>query len=193
MEEGVQLSLQGELKVTRPIGRIDPNPGVPLESTTEIALHRGKSLTLVLVGVVLDLPGRPLRTKTASAEVVAIAPSIGKSPSQFHLTETERRNESSNFSSRSPTFPLINHYLINEIVLFSGFEFCWQHSYDRSTLNLCWCCILHLPAQLPPSRPSPPWPGSPPTRTLPRSCRSGQGDEWWQVHQGGSSQCSGQD
>ena len=71
----------------------------------------------------------------------------------------------------------INHYLINEIVLFSGFEFCWQHSYDRSTLNLCWCCILHLPAQLPPSRPSPPWPGSPPTRTLPRSCRSGQGDE----------------
>ena len=60
MEEGVQLSLQGELKVTRPVGRIDPNPGVPPESTTEIALHRGKSLTLVLVGVVLDLPGRPL-------------------------------------------------------------------------------------------------------------------------------------
>lgn len=177
MEEGVQLSLQGELKVTRPVGRIDPNPGVPPESTTKIPLHRGKSLTLVLVGVVLDLPGRPLRTKTASAEVVAIAPSIGKSPSQFHLTETERRNESSIFSSRSLTLPLINHYLINEIVLFSGFEFCWQHSYDRSTLNLCWCCILHLPAQLPPSRPSPPWPGSPPTRTLPRSCRSGQGDE----------------
>ena len=141
MEEGVQLSLQGELKVTRPVGRIDPNPGVPLESTTEIALHRGKSLTLVLVGVVLDLPGRPLRTKTASAEVVAIAPSIGKSPSQFHLRETERRNESSNFSSRSPTFPLINHYLINEIVLFSGFEFCWQLSYECSTLNFCWCFI----------------------------------------------------
>ena len=97
MEEGVQLSLQGELKVTRPVGRIDPNPGVPLESTTEITLHRGKSLTLVLVGGVLDLPRRPLRTKTASAEVVAIAPSIGKSPSQFHLTETERRNESSIF------------------------------------------------------------------------------------------------
>ena len=103
--------------------------------------------------------------------------SIGKSPRQFYLTKTERRNESSIFSSRSLTLPLINHYLINEIVLFSGFEFCWQHSYDRSTLNLCWCCILHLPAQLPPSRPSPPWPGSPPTRTLPRSCRSGQGDE----------------
>ena len=131
------------LKVTSPVGRIDPNPGVPPEPTTEIALHRGKSLTLVLVGVVLDLPRRPLRTETTRAEVVVvIAPSIGKSPSQFHLRETERRNESSNFSSRSPTFPLINHYLINEIVLFSGFEFCWQLSYEHSTLNLCWCCIL---------------------------------------------------
>ena len=77
------------LKVTRPVGRIDPNPGVPPEPTTEIALHRGKSLTLVLVGVVLDLPGRHLRTETARAEVVAIAPSISKSPSRFHLTETE--------------------------------------------------------------------------------------------------------
>ena len=60
MEEGVQLSLQGELKVTRPVGRIDPNHGVLPKPTTEIALHRGKSLTLV--GVVLDLSGRPSRT-----------------------------------------------------------------------------------------------------------------------------------
>ena len=67
---------------------------------------------------------------------MAIATSIGKSPSQFHLRETERRNESSIFSSRSPTFPLINHYLINEIVLFSGFEFCWQLSYER-LISIC--------------------------------------------------------
>ena len=72
---------------------------------------------------------------------MAIAPSIGKRPSQFHVTETEKRNESFNFSSRSPTFPLINHYLINEIVLFSEFEFCWQLSYECSTLNFCWCFI----------------------------------------------------
>ena len=96
MEEGVQLSLQGELKVARPIGRIDPNPEVSPEPTTEIALHRGESLTLV--GVVLDLPGRPLRMETTRAEVMA----IGKSPSQsFYLTETERRNESSIFHQGS--------------------------------------------------------------------------------------------
>ena len=62
---------EGGLKVTRPVGRIDPNPGVPPEPTTKIALHRGKSLTLV--GVVLDLPKRPLRMETTRAEVVAIA------------------------------------------------------------------------------------------------------------------------
>ena len=72
---------------------------------------------------------------------MAIAPSIIKSPSQFHLTETERRNESSNFSSRSPTFPLINHYLINEIVLFSGFEFCCQLSCER-LISLCVSLII---------------------------------------------------
>ena len=32
--------------------------------------------------------------------------------------------------------PLINHYLINEIVLFSGFEFCWQLSYER-LISIC--------------------------------------------------------
>ena len=68
---GRQLSLQGGLKVTRSVGRIDPNPGVPPKPTTEIALHCGKSLTLV--GVVLDLPKRPLRMETTRAEVVASA------------------------------------------------------------------------------------------------------------------------
>ena len=59
------------LKVTRPVGRIDPNLGVSPEPTTEIAHLRRKSLTLV--GVVLDLPKRPLRMETTRAEVVAIA------------------------------------------------------------------------------------------------------------------------
>ena len=72
---------------------------------------------------------------------MAIATSIGKSPSQFHLRENERRNESSIFSSRSPTFPLINHYLINEIVQFSGFEFCWQLSYEH-LISICVFLII---------------------------------------------------
>ena len=32
--------------------------------------------------------------------------------------------------------PLINHYLISENVLISGFEFCWQLSYER-LISIC--------------------------------------------------------
>ena len=75
--------------------RIDPNPGVPLESTTEITLHRRKSLTLV--GVVLDLPGSKTAKNGDYKSRGRGNRSIGKSPSQFYLTKTERRNESSIF------------------------------------------------------------------------------------------------
>ena len=79
----------GELRAGRPTGMIDPDPVVPPEPSTDLDLHRGRSL--VLVGV-MDPPGRP---RTEAVELATKTPRLLKSPSLSLLTETERRNKSS--------------------------------------------------------------------------------------------------
>ena len=76
--------------------------------------------------------------ETTRAEVVAIAVLA-----KVHVSFTwQKPKEEMNLPFFiKVTLPLINHYLINEIVLFSEFEFCWQLSYECSTLNFCWCFI----------------------------------------------------
>ena len=76
--------------------------------------------------------------ETTRAEVVAIAVSAKV---QVSFTWQKPKEEMNLPFFIKVTLPLINHYLINEIVLFSGFEFCWQLSYECSTLNFCWCFI----------------------------------------------------
>ena len=79
------------LKVTRPVGRIDPNLGV---SPLARAHNRDRSPPQKKSHSGWSCPGSSRKTaKNGDYK----SRGIGKSPSQFYLTETKRRNESSIF------------------------------------------------------------------------------------------------
>ena len=78
---------------------IDPDPVVPPEPSTDLDLHRGRSL--VLVGV-MDPPGRP---KTEILEVATSTQRLLKSLSLSLLTEAKRRNKF--------LFTKVNNFAIN--------------------------------------------------------------------------------
>ena len=84
------------LKVTRPVGRIDPNLGV---SPLARAHNRDRSPPQKKSHSGWSCPGSSRKTaKNGDYKSRGRGNrSIGKSPSQFYLTKTERRNESSIF------------------------------------------------------------------------------------------------
>ena len=92
---------QGELRAGRPTGMIDPDPVVPPEPITDLDLHRGRRIRIVLVGV-MDPPGRP---KTEIVEVATSTQRLLKSPSLSLLTEAKRRNKL--------LFTKVNNFAIN--------------------------------------------------------------------------------